>query len=177
MPLSSPALALATRPATTDDIAMLRGLAERIWRASYATIISPEQIDFMLGWMYGAEQIARELREGVAWEIAISEEQPVGFFAVGFDEPPRAKLHKLYLLPERQGMGLGQALIERAHEVAAARDASEIWLQVNKKNTQAIRAYERAGYIVERSAVFEIGHGFVMDDFIMRRPLAPRSAA
>ena len=177
MPLSSPALQLATRPATAADIPLLRRLAERIWRVCYPAIIPVEQIEFMLGWMYCAEQIARELSEGVAWEIAISEGEPIGFFAVGFDESPRAKLHKLYLLPERQGTGLGQALLERAHQVALARGAREIWLQVNKKNTQAIRAYERAGYLVERSAVFDIGHGFVMDDFVMHRALTPRPAA
>lgn len=177
MALSSPAISLATRPATADDIPLLRDLAERIWRVSYAEMISREQIDFMLGWMYGPQQIAKELGDGVAWEIAIAEGQPIGFFAVGFEEPSRAKLHKLYLLPERQGAGFGQALLERAHEVAAARGACEIWLQVNKGNTRAIRAYERAGYMVERSAVFDIGHGFVMDDFVMHRALTSRPAA
>ena len=179
MALSSPAIPLATRPATVDDIPLLRELAERIWRVSYAAMIASEQIDFMLGWMYGPEQIAKELNEGVAWEVAMADGEPIGFFAIGFEEPPRAKLHKLYLLPERQGSGLGQVLIERAHEVAASRGAREVWLQVNKGNTRAIRAYERAGYAVERSAVFDIGHGFVMDDFVMHRALTStsRSAA
>jgi diamine N-acetyltransferase len=177
MALSSPVIPLATRPATADDIPLLRDLAERIWRVSYAEMISGEQIDFMLGWMYGPQQIAQELNDGVAWEIAVVDGEPIGFFAVGFEEPSHAKLHKLYILPERQGAGLGQALIERAHEAASARGAREIWLQVNKGNTRAIRAYERAGYTVERSAVFDIGHGFVMDDFVMRRALNPRPAA
>jgi ribosomal protein S18 acetylase RimI-like enzyme len=176
MPLSSPALALTTRPATESDIPLLRDLAERIWRASYAAMIPPEQVDFMLNWMYAPEQIARELRDGVAWELAFADSRPAGFFSIGFEEPWRAKLHKLYLLPELQGAGLGQALLQRAHEFASAQGASEIWLQVNKRNTRAIRAYERAGYLVERSAVFEIGQGFVMDDFIMQRSLISPSS-
>lgn len=163
----------ATRPATTADIPVLRELAEQVWRVSYATMIPPEQIDYMLEWMYGAGQIAREMEEGVAWELALSDDRPIGFFSLGLEEPARAKLHKLYVLPERQGAGLGQALLARAQALAAARGASEICLQVNKRNTRAIRAYERAGYVVERSAVFDIGQGFVMDDFIMRRALLP----
>ena len=177
MPPSCPTQALTTRPATADDIPLLRDLAERIWRVAYVEIIPPEQIEYMLGWMYGAAQIALELGEGVVWELAIADERPVGFFSITFKESPRAKLQRLYLLPECQGAGLGQAMLRRVHELAASRGASEIWLQVNKQNTRAIRAYESAGYIVERSAVFDIGRGFVMDDFIMQRALVPQIAA
>jgi ribosomal protein S18 acetylase RimI-like enzyme len=177
MPPTCSPLALTTRAATTADIPLLRDLAERTWRVSYVEMIPAEQIDFMLEWMYGPEQIAEELRAGVLWELAFAEDQPVGFFSVTFEGSSRAKLNKLYILPERQGAGLGRALLERAHKLAASRGASEIWLQVNKSNARAIRAYQRSGYIVERSAVFEIGRGFVMDDFIMCRALTPHSGA
>jgi ribosomal protein S18 acetylase RimI-like enzyme len=172
MPLSCSPLALTTRAATVTDIPLLRDLAERTWRVSYAEMIPEEQIDFMLGGMYGPEQIAKELREGVFWELAFAEDQPVGFFSVTFEESSRAKLNKLYILPERQGASLGRALLERVHELSSLRGVQEVWLQVNKQNARAIRAYQRAGYVIERSAVFEIGNGFVMDDFIMHRALA-----
>jgi ribosomal protein S18 acetylase RimI-like enzyme len=176
MPLTCSPLALTTRAATAADIPLLRDLAERIWRVSYAEMISAEQIDFMLGWMYGPEQIAAEIRDGVAWEVAMVENWPVGFLSVSFEDSSQAKLNKLYILPERQGTGLGRALLERAHKLAASRGASEIRLQVNKNNARAIRAYQRSGYVVERAAVFEIGRGFVMDDFIMHRSLISPTA-
>lgn len=169
---------MTTRRAENQDIPLLRELAESIWRTSYAEMISAEQIDYMLGWMYSAEKIAQELASGVVWEIACLEESPVGFFSI--EREPNstdAKLHKLYLLPERQGAGLGRALLERAQEVATGMGAAKIWLQVNKQNSRAIRAYERAGYTVERSAVFDIGQGFVMDDFVMQKPLISDAAA
>jgi ribosomal protein S18 acetylase RimI-like enzyme len=165
------------RPACADDIPALRTLAERTWRVSYAALLTPAQIDYMLAWMYAPEQIARELREGVAWELALAESEPAGFFSLTLDEGPRAKLNKLYVLPELQGQGLGRALLARAEELAAARGAREMWLQVNKRNERARATYERAGYTIERADVFDIGGGFVMDDFIMRRTLPPRSAA
>jgi len=31
-------------------------------RESYAAMLTPEQMDYMLAWMYGPETIARELR-------------------------------------------------------------------------------------------------------------------
>jgi len=168
--LARPATSLAIRSAGVAEIPALRALAERIWRVSYAALLTPAQIDYMLGWMYSPETIAREMAEGTIWETAWLDEEMIGFHSCSPDSPsPRLKLNKLYLLPELQGLGLGQQLLDRVHTLAAQRGLRQVWLQVNKQNARAIRAYERAGYVVERSAVFDIGGGFVMDDFIMTR--------
>jgi ribosomal protein S18 acetylase RimI-like enzyme len=44
-----------------------------------------------------------------------------------------------------------------------------LWLQVNKKNAAAMAFYRSAGFEVIREAVFEIGGGFVMDDYVMAK--------
>jgi ribosomal protein S18 acetylase RimI-like enzyme len=48
-------------------------------------------------------------------------------------------------------------------------DTRALWLQVNKRNTGAIGFYRSAGFEVVREAVFEIGDGFVMDDYVMAK--------
>jgi ribosomal protein S18 acetylase RimI-like enzyme len=165
----SPA-SLAIRPADATEIPALRELAERIWRDSYATMLTREQMDYMLPWMYAPETIAREMAGGVIWEIAWLGEERIGFHSCTLEDGGvRMKLNKLYVLPEQQGRGFGRQLLTRVHTLAAERGAREVWLQVNKQNARAIRAYERTGYAVERADVFEIGGGFVMDDFIMAR--------
>lgn len=167
-----PTASLAIRFASEAEIPALRALAERIWRVSYAEMITPEQIDYMLTWMYAPGTIAREMAEGVVWEIASLDGEMVGFHSCTLAAAEnRLKLNKLYLLPELQGSGLGQQMLERVHTLAAQRGARQVWLQVNKQNARALRAYERAGYVVERSAVFDIGGGFVMDDFILTRSI------
>ena len=170
--LARPAASLALRAASEAEIPALRALAERIWRVSYTEMLTPAQIDYMLSWMYAPETIAREIAEGVLWETAWLDGEMVGFHSCTLETAEqRLKLNKLYLLPELQGSGLGQQLLEHVHTLAAQRGARQVWLQVNKTNARAIRAYERAGYVVERSAVFDIGGGFVMDDFIMTRSI------
>lgn len=154
-----------------SDAALLRSLAERIWWGCYPGIISDEQIAYMLGWMYAEEKIVGEIEAGVVWELAWLGETPVGFFAVEAAEAEAAKLHKLYLLPELHGRGHGQTMLARVDEVARASGAAELWLQVNKQNTRALRAYERAGFQRVKEAVAEIGGGFVMDDYILSRPV------
>jgi ribosomal protein S18 acetylase RimI-like enzyme len=42
---------------------------------------------------------------------------------------------------------------------------------VNKRNPGAISFYKAAGFTIAREAVFDIGSGFVMDDYIMEKRL------
>lgn len=47
----------------------------------------------------------------------------------------------------------------------------KLWLQVNRENTGAIEFYRGAGFEVVRKAAFDIGGGFVMDDYVMAKRL------
>lgn len=156
------------QPATPADIPVLRDLAHRIWHAHYPGIISREQIDYMLARMYDAEVIRDEMNRGVAWSLARHAGEPAGFSACGFDAATRRmKLHKLYLLPALHGQGFGRQMLDHIKGRSTAMGAREIHLQVNKQNTRALRAYERAGFRVREAVVADIGGGFVMDDFIL----------
>jgi ribosomal protein S18 acetylase RimI-like enzyme len=42
---------------------------------------------------------------------------------------------------------------------------------VNKGNHRAIACYRRHGFVEEASVVNDIGGGYVMDDYVMVRPL------
>jgi ribosomal protein S18 acetylase RimI-like enzyme len=162
---------LKFRRATEADVPLLGQLAERIWRDYYPAIIGHAQVDYMLPRMYADNVIRQEIADGTVWELAFAEDRAIGFLSISRDDDGRAKLHKLYLDTQSHGRGYGQQLIERAVEIARELGASGIWLQVNKQNTRAIRAYERAGFHLEKEAVFDIGGGFVMDDFILARSL------
>jgi len=162
---------LQFRRAVDADIPLLRQLAERVWRDYYPAIIGQTQVDYMLPLMYSDDVIRREIADGVVWELGLGENVPIAFLSIGLDSDGRAKLHKLYLDTAVHGRGFGQQLIHRAIEIARELGASELWLQVNKQNARAIRAYERAGFHLEKESVFDIGAGFVMDDFILARPV------
>lgn len=159
---------LTFRRAGEADIPELRELAERVWRTSYRELLSNEQIEYMLGWMYGAETIRQELAEEVVWEILELDGEAIGYLAYGPPGSGELKMHKLYLIPEQQGRGLAQRAIAHVVEVAAA-VAARVVLNVNKANLRAQLAYERAGFRVVDAVKNDIGGGFVMDDFIYVR--------
>jgi ribosomal protein S18 acetylase RimI-like enzyme len=163
--------AMHIRPVTEADIPVLRDLAQRIWRECYPGIITPEQIEFMLGWMYSEEEIGRQLATGVPWEIVEHDGAPIGYLSYQLEPDGRVKISKLYVLPEQQRQGHGRRLLEHICVQARALGAPEVWLQVNKRNERAIGAYLKAGFHIEKEAVFDIGNGFVMDDYLMARAL------
>jgi len=159
---------VSIRQAGPADIPVLRSLAERIWRAHYPGIITHAQIDYMLAWMYSPTTIAREMAEGITWELLQLARRPVGYLAYARDtKGTTVKLNKLYLLPEWHGHGLGKLMLNHVRAQAIAWGAQRIHLNVNKANSIAIRAYERAGFQVIESVRNDIGAGHIMDDYLM----------
>ena len=161
--------AIRIRAATAADIPCIRSLAHTIWHAVYPAIIPLAQIDFMLGWMYSAEEIERQIGGGVRWELVENEGDAIGFVSYELESDGRVKLHKLYILPSHHRRGFGQQLLAHVLQQAAELGGSEVWMQVNKRNSAAVAAYKKAGFHIAQEATFDIGHGFVMDDFLMAK--------
>ena len=157
--------------ATEADLPAIAELAGVIWRACYPGIITYAQIDYMLARMYALDTMREEIRsQGIRYHLLLADGKPVGFASYGpTPEPGVMKLHKLYLLPELQGRGLGSRLLQYCEQEVRAAGAHTVILSVNKRNVKGIAAYRRNGYVVAESVVTDIGGGFVMDDYIMAK--------
>ena len=164
-------------PVTEPEFPVLRELADTIWRQHYAGIISAAQIDYMLAGRFSDEALREHVRAAGRWlELLRVSGTPVGYCGyelASIDGEERAaadmKLGQLYVLDSHRGMGLGRFML--GHIEGRARELGRrlLWLQVNKRNTGAIGFYRAAGFEVIRDAVFEIGGGFVMDDYVMAK--------
>lgn len=162
------------KPAAVADLTAIRELATLIWHAYYPAIVTREQIDYMLERMYALETLREELlNRGVRFDRLLLGDEFIGFASYGPTDAPLAwKLHKLYLLPAYHGKGLGSQLLRHSELQARHGGAQRLTLNVNKRNAQAIAAYQRNGFVVLESITLDIGGGFVMDDFVMVKPLA-----
>ena len=153
---------------------MLVALACEIWRAHYPAIIGGAQIEYMLAQRYDPRVVREELgRDGIWWDKLMAGGEMAGFasyFLTGI--AGEMKLDKLYVHPRRQRHGYGGRMIARACEVAQAQRCTRLVLAVNKGNRGAIDAYLKHGFRVESAVVKDIGGGFVMDDYIMVKPVA-----
>jgi diamine N-acetyltransferase len=155
---------LPAEPKHAAEIARLAGI---VWRAHYPGIISREQIEYMLSKMYDLDVMRREMAEGITYLRALEGDQLVGFAAYG-PEASEVKLHKLYVDPLHQRSGIGRALIQ---QVERANFGRTLMLTVNKLNHQAIAAYQKHGFTIRHSVTADIGGGFVMDDYVMAKPI------
>jgi GNAT superfamily N-acetyltransferase len=158
---------------TEEHLPVVSELAGLIWRACYPGIITPEQIDYMLAQMYALDVLREEIgSQDIRYDLLLVEGRPAGFASWGpASEPGMMKLHKLYLLPERHGCGLGSLLLQHCEREARTSGARRLILGVNKHNAKAIAAYQRNGFTVAESVVTDIGNGFVMDDYVMTKDL------
>ena len=160
-------------PAAEEHLTAIIDLAGVIWHECYPGIITREQIEYMLAKMYSLETLRAELQSGIRYERLIVDGELAGFASYGETEQSRVfKLHKLYVLPDCHGRGFGSLLLKHCEEEARRLGARFLTLNVNKRNFKAIAAYERNGFSIAESVVAEIGHGFVMDDYVMTKPLA-----
>lgn len=171
-PARAPTPALAIRPAGPDDIPLLNRLAHDIWWACYHGMIPDGQIRFMLDWMYAPDVIRRAIETGTHWEIGELETTPIAYLSWSMSPDSRTlHLHKLYLAPSFHRQGIGQALLEHVRTTARSMGASHVQLRVNRHNTRAQRAYQRAGFLHSHDVCEDIGNGFVMDDHVLILPL------
>jgi ribosomal protein S18 acetylase RimI-like enzyme len=167
--MAEPALS-PIQPADFDTIARL---AREIWLAHYTTIISREQIEYMLGPRFSAENLGKYIGANDRWMYVLNADgAPGGYLSYSLSDAPREmKLEQLYLLPALHGRGIGKFMMARVEAHARELGCDTLMLTVNKANEKAIRAYKGTGFTVRAEAVFDIGNGYVMDDYVMEKPI------
>ena len=177
MTSDAPAAPPRIEPATLTDIPTIIQLAEATWEPTYRFIISEEQLEYMYRVIYSPAALKRQMQEQQhVFLVAYVADELAGFASfspqpaeAGPDSPAGYKLHKIYVLPTRQGQGLGQHLIEAVENAARAAGGHFLDLNVNRYNP-AIAFYERRGFERQREVDVPIGPYF-MNDYIMRKAL------
>jgi GNAT superfamily N-acetyltransferase len=159
---------LSIRLVDLDDINTIGFLAQQIWPPTYKDILSPEQLQYMLNLFYSPNSLRRQIVKDKHQFLLLEEEdEPIGFasWSPGGEEGVW-KLHKLYVLPGRQGKGLGKTMLEFIYGEIRPQGARALRLNVNRHN-KARQFYEKMGFSVIREEDVAIGRNYFMNDFVM----------
>lgn len=160
--------------ATKADLPTIHDMAQVTFRHTYREMLSPDQIDYMMEWMYALPSLEKQLSDGHVYYIAMLGDEPCGYVSVQYEgDTPECKaqfhLHKIYIMPAHQGKGLGRILFNQVLDFARkAASGKPIAIELNmNRDNPALHFYQHMGLKILRSGDFHIGNGYYMNDYIL----------
>lgn len=161
------------RKASQQDYTTIFNIASITWDVAYKSILSEAQLEYMMDMMYSPAAFTDQVSiKGHHFIIASVEGKEMGFASYELNyRYGTTKLHKLYVLPQAQGTGMGRALITAVENAAKTNGNDRVSLNVNRFN-KAIHFYESNGYANMGEEDVQIGNGYVMEDYVMEKLLS-----
>ncbi|MFK8163443.1 MAG: GNAT family N-acetyltransferase [Lewinella sp.] len=177
-------------PVTAAEHETIQQIAHATWPDTFGDILSEAQIEYMLGMMYSLEAMQEQVVLGHVFHLLVEEQtghknsdypvgasatarryEPVAYVSHQLNyKPGTTKIHKLYALPSVQGKGYGKAMIHKVEAIARAAGQQTLRLDVNYEN-KAVGFYEYLGFEKVGRYDTDIGHGYLMEDWIMEKAL------
>ncbi|MFH7015354.1 GNAT family N-acetyltransferase [Flavobacterium sp. FlaQc-47] len=159
--------------ATINDIKLIQEIAHTTWPITYGEILSKEQLDYMLDLIYSDEALNNQYNKKEQLFYLISEDEvTLGFIGIehNYKGESVTRIHKIYLLPETQGKGIGKNVIDEIEKFALKNNSRTLSLNVNRFNA-ALGFYKKIGFEVVDEVNIEIGNGYLMEDYVMEKRL------
>lgn len=154
---------------TSEQVKKVAAMADEIWHEWFPSIISVEQIDYMLDKFQSESAIENQLKnENYRYFIVMKGGEYVGYTAVRPDSDGRLFLSKIYIKKEHRRKGYGKAVFEFLKEICRENGLNAIWLTVNKHNDDSINVYKKCGFKIIGEDVTDIGSGYFMDDYFFQ---------
>ena len=159
--------------ATAEHSPIIRDIAVVTWAETYKDILSDEQMDYMLDMMYSPASLTEQMNKHGHHFYLIRKDACVhwqGFVSYEYDYKGSrsTKLHKLYVLPECHGLGLGRILIDKVCEDARNYGNKSVLLNMNRNN-QTLGFYKHIGFEIVAEEDIDIGNGYLMEDYIFEK--------
>ena len=152
-----------------EDTPLIEELAQEIFRHTYREILSPEQTDYMMEWMYSQDSLKRQIgEEGHIYHIVYYGGEAVGYFSVQQQGERLWHLQKIYLRKGMQGKSVGKQMFMKAVEYIRENSVLPATMELNvNRSNPAVAFYEKMGMHKASQGDFHIGNGYYMNDYIM----------
>ncbi|MBW4361518.1 GNAT family N-acetyltransferase [Flavobacterium taihuense] len=161
-------------PATAYDYTIIREIAFQTWPTAYGAILSKAQLDYMLHAFYNEEALNDSVtNKGHHFVLAKEGEETLGFasYEHHYNQKTQTKIHKIYILPQTQGKGIGKKLIDFVENAAKKKDSTALSLNVNRFN-KALYFYQKLGFEIVEEVNIKLEHGYLMEDYVMEKSIS-----
>ncbi|MBL0882064.1 MAG: GNAT family N-acetyltransferase [Chitinophagaceae bacterium] len=134
---------------THHDLSMIRQIAYTTWPNTFGSMLPPDQMGYMLNLIYNDESLIMQMACGQTFLLIEKENVAVGFCSYQINYPLSGQLmiHKLYLLPDAQGLSIGTKVLNHLGELAKLNNNSVLRLKVFYLNNKAIHFYLKNGFV------------------------------
>jgi N-acetylglutamate synthase-like GNAT family acetyltransferase len=160
---------LKIEKATTHHIHEIISLAKLTWQASYLSIITQEQIDYMLELFYHPTILQEQMQMPTHHFHIGQEHQQILGYTHTIEEHSILKLSKLYVLPNTQSKGIGKALLNNVVLLAKELQIKVIELNVNRAN-KAKEFYLSQGFQILKEVDIPLDK-FWLNDYVMHKEI------
>jgi len=163
------------RAAIPDDANEIADFMTRNFLAAYGHSSSPENIQKAVQDYYGVEAQRADLANAAIINcLCIIENKIAGLAQVKppkpDTDPHRFELSRFYVDALYHGLGIAPVLMQETLDIMRARDARSLWLSVWQGSQQAIRFYQKQGFVISGDTIFMIGDE-PMNDWLMTKEL------
>lgn len=156
------------------DIPLIRNIATTAWTKTYGEILSSEQSMYMLDMMYSDESLSDQMQNGQYFILIRNSttQEYNGFASIEYHykRTNKTKIHKLYVLPNKQGGGFGKTLLEYISSLAKKQGDKYITLNMNRFN-RSHGFYTKMGFSISGEEDIDIGNGYLMEDYIFEKEI------
>ncbi len=153
--------------AEEKDLSIISKLAQSIWNEHYVSIIGQQQVDYMLDKMYNHQSLVEQLNiKKHQFYLIENDKAIIGFLSVSSENSSDYFLHKFYIDQQKSNLGIGS---EALNLLVNSIKPKSLILTVNRKNIKSINFYFKNEFKIDRVEDFDIGNGYVMNDFVMVR--------
>lgn len=161
------------RNAEIEELYKVRQIAYATWPDTFGTMLPAAQIDYMLNLIYNDESLSQQANQGHQFILAEQDGNAVGFcsYEINFESGTQFMIHKLYLLPSVQGLGIGTQLLNHLTEIARLNKNSMLRLKVFHLNLKAIKFYVKQGFRKAGTEVTQFKNNYAILDFVLVKEL------
>lgn len=171
-------MTIAIKKCTMEDIVLLQEISIETFNETFKNQNSPESMNAYLERAFNLEQLEKELSNvSSEFYFIYSNEEIAGYLKVNLNNAQSENMgneslevERIYIGQRHHKQGLGKYLMNKAIQIAIARDKEKIWLGVWEKNESAIAFYNKMGFVQTGAHSFYMGEEEQID-YIMVKPL------
>ena len=154
-----------------DDVIALQELSVETFAEAFEKQNDPEDFKTYLTKAFSKEQLLSEVGNPDTFFYFVTRgDELVGYLKVNvfgaqseLRETEGMELERIYVKSKFQGQGMGSKMLSFVESLALEKDKTYLWLGVWEHNPNAIRFYERNGYVKFGTHPYYIGNDKQVD--------------